>query len=390
MRRVAPVLWCAAAATQFPCAVAAEKTAEEKQAEALKQQAEAVEKKKTDVFAVLRERSAIDLAVPGSPAFAVLGISPSDVQRPGTVRALAASLLRGVDENGRAKAGLAVDFAPLPLAAPKLIRGGKGYERNLLLQAATRTTVSIASTPDEKGGDASKFAWGIRTGVIDFGDPGRDYDGLVECFKATKPADLPGGRNVNPPSDAATKAADAKLEACLKALPVKPLWTQPALYVGYGRAWYSKSGKLTDTAPAMTMWWATYSQGWDRGAGSLKLLFQLHASRKTDDRVEDPNNSALLVRQDATLALGRLKAGRDDWRAYLDLGQRRLELAQTTKERLKQFGLGAEFKLKGMGDHAWLQIGSVRETGYADGKSLNKATVSIRFGSEPVFELPGS
>ncbi len=348
-----------------------------------------LEAKKEQVFAKLKEFAAVDLAIPDSPAFGVLGISPSEVQRPGTVRELGASLLRGVDENGRAKSGLALDVAPLPLLAPSLIRGGNKYKGHYLLQAFTRATVSLATTADAKGGDASKLAWGVRMGVFDFGDPGEHFEVLVDCFKKAKPTDLRPGPDVKPVPAEETKKANDDLDACIEQSPQKPLWAQPALYVGFGRSWFSNSGKLTDRAPAASAWWATYSQGLAREKESLRLLFQLHASRKTDDRVEDPNDATKLVRQDAKLLVARLNAGREDWRAFLDAGRRELRLAQTTTEKLRHIGLGAEFKLKGLGDNMWLQIGNVRETGYSDGKAVNKATASLRFGSEPLFAIPG-
>jgi hypothetical protein len=56
--------------------------------------------------------ASIDLAVPDSPAFAVLGVSPSNVERPGSPRELALSLLNGVDANGNFQTGMAVETAP--------------------------------------------------------------------------------------------------------------------------------------------------------------------------------------------------------------------------------------------------------------------------------------
>jgi hypothetical protein len=351
--------------------------------------AQSLEAKKVQVFVKLKELAAVDLAIPDSPAFSVLGISPSEVQRPGTVRELGASLLRGVDANGKAKTGLALDVAPLPLFAPSWIRGGDKYKGHYVLQAFTRTTVSLATTADEKGGDASKLAWGVRMGVFDLGDPGEHYEALVACFKLTKPTDIPSGPNVNSVSADETKKAIDELNTCLAKRPQKPLWAEPALYVGFGRSWFSNSGKVTDRTPAVSAWWATYSQGLAKEDDSLRLLLQLHASRKTDDRVEDPNDATKLLRQDANLLVARFNAGRDEWRAFLDAGRRELKLAQMTTEKLRHIGLGAEFKLKGLGDNMWLQLGSVRETGYSDGKSVNKTTASLRFGSEPLFAIPG-
>src|SRR5437763_20839 len=54
----------------------------------------------------------VDLAVPESPAFAVLDITPQTVNRPTSTEEFATSLLNGVDKNGNFQAGVAVDTIP--------------------------------------------------------------------------------------------------------------------------------------------------------------------------------------------------------------------------------------------------------------------------------------
>lgn len=335
----------------------------------------------------LQKLQEADLSVPDSPAFAVLGISPSEVQRPGTVRELASSLVRGFDESGKPKTGLAVDLAPLPLFYPQAITGGADYASKPVIQALTRTTMSFATTAAADG-KASQFAWGLRMGVIDRGDPGLYYKELVECLARVKMPDIPAGRDVDPlPAPESEQLKQATAE-CAKNESQKGLWAKPALYVGLGRSWYSQSGRLTDTAPAVTSWWATYSQGIDRGSDNLRALLQLHASRRIDDRVEDPNDSMRLVRQDSTKYIGRLRAGRDAWHVFGDVGRRRAVLEGVTSERLRHLGLGAEFKLTFLGDDVWLQLGTVRESGYSDGITKSSVTTGLRFGSEPLFTTP--
>lgn len=47
----------------------------------------------------------LDLAVPDSPAFAILGLSPETVVRPSSPRDLATTLLNGVDRRGNLQSG---------------------------------------------------------------------------------------------------------------------------------------------------------------------------------------------------------------------------------------------------------------------------------------------
>src|SRR3989442_1377066 len=61
-------------------------------------------------------QSGIDLAIPESPAAAVLGLT-SPVSRPATPRELAVSLLNGTDAQGNPQNGLSLDLAPYWLAA---------------------------------------------------------------------------------------------------------------------------------------------------------------------------------------------------------------------------------------------------------------------------------
>lgn len=333
----------------------------------------------------LNEIGQVDLSVPDSPALAVLGISPSQIQRPGTVRELASSVVKSFDSNGKPKSGVAIDFSPLPLFAPGVIHGGQQYASNYLVQAFTRTTVSVATTDADSSG-STQLAWGVRMGVFDFGDPGLSYKELLSCVKEIKlpaPKPLP---NVDAPDPSESTKISDEIGACDPSKRLA-LWARPALYVGFGESRYSKSGRLTGTTPSVKAFWATYSQGWDRGGDSVRALFLAHASRKLDDRVPDPSDSTAFLRQDSSALIGRLRLGKEKWHAFLDFGREHMSLGNSTTENIRYAGAGAEFKVL---DDVWLQLGGVTERGYKDGTSQNKVTTGLRFGSEPFLSLPGS
>jgi len=63
----------------------------------------------------------VDLSVPDSPAFTVLGLTPEEVARPTTARKLATSLLNGVDRNGVLQTGVAIDTVPYLALAGQLV-----------------------------------------------------------------------------------------------------------------------------------------------------------------------------------------------------------------------------------------------------------------------------
>ncbi len=61
-------------------------------------------------------RLVVDWAVPESPTFTVLGLTPHTVTRPSHPHELATALLNGIDQNGNLQAGIALDVASYMLA----------------------------------------------------------------------------------------------------------------------------------------------------------------------------------------------------------------------------------------------------------------------------------
>lgn len=173
----------------------------------------------------------------------------------------------------------------------------------------------------------------------------------------------------------------------------KPLWAQPALYAGYGQSWYSKSGSLTDRAPDVKAFWLAGSYGMFVGKptqelGALRTLLQGYLGRKLNDRTPDPNDATVLLREDSSDIIVRLKLGKDTWHGFLELGRSRVRLGNDTTEKLRHVALGAEFKLN-FADDTWLQLASVSERGFSNGKDNTGVTMNLKFGV-PFLELPGT
>ena len=336
-------------------------------------------------FDKLKQFADIDVTVPESPALAVLGINGAEIQRPTTLRALTSSLIHAYDKDGKLKNGVAVDVAPMPAFFSHLIRGGTDYAGKPWIQAATRTTVSFATTSANDAG-ASKFAWGVRVGVFDRGDPGNYYQELVDCIKKAPSGPLGPGTNLDDLAPEQEQELNTTYEKCN---PTKrfALWAQPALYVGYGQSWYSESGKVTDRIPAANRWWATYSQGMAPAESRAWYLFQAHASRLTDNRVADPTDNTRLLRQDSTEYILRTKFGtsQDTWHGFGQAGRRQVRTDGSLSESIRHVGLGVEFKVDMLAKDTWLQIGTVKETGFADGSSRNVSNIALRFGTEPIW-----
>jgi hypothetical protein len=125
----------------------------------------------------------VDLPVPDSPAFTVLGLTPEEVARPTSARKLAASLLNGVDRKGVLQSGVALDTLPYLALAGHLIELTEYRVRaRYLLRFAARTQLSVATSKASDVNDkAMRVALGMRMTLVDFGDPRTDA-GLEKCF----------------------------------------------------------------------------------------------------------------------------------------------------------------------------------------------------------------
>jgi hypothetical protein len=128
----------------------------------------------------------VDLAVPESPGFTVLGVSPDNVIRPSNAKDFAVSLLYGLDPRGNVHSGVAVDARPYMLArGPSFTLAD--YRENRGKRALARIGVSFATARGRSDQDRStRFSLGVRWTPFDKGDFRRD-ETLDECY-----GDAPG------------------------------------------------------------------------------------------------------------------------------------------------------------------------------------------------------
>ena len=117
--------------------------------------------------------TANDLKAPAAPAFVVLGVSPSKIERPQAVRPLILSALSAVSSEGFPR-NYAVEFAPYWLGTPQL--SFNDYYSSTVAQAIPRhLSVSVATTPLGRSADAgTAIALGARTLPL----PGRAHPKL--------------------------------------------------------------------------------------------------------------------------------------------------------------------------------------------------------------------
>jgi hypothetical protein len=114
-----------------------------------------------------------DLKAPPSPAFVLLDISPSKVERPQAVRPLVVSALSAVSSEGFPR-NYAVEFAPYWLGTPQL--SFSDYYGSSVGKATVRhLSLSVATTPLGNSPDAgTALGFGLRTLPV----PGRPHPKL--------------------------------------------------------------------------------------------------------------------------------------------------------------------------------------------------------------------
>ena len=160
----------------------------------------------------------VDLAVPESPAFTVLGVTPSNVVRPSTGKDLATSLLNGIDQNGNFQTGIALDMIPYLLAVGSKITITE-YRASYMTRFISRASVSFGTTKGVTDDKATRLAVGLRLSLFDFGDPRSDSQ-LDACFNTAFAAFV---SNFRPPDlmkldQAAADAAEKRLQALISSL----------------------------------------------------------------------------------------------------------------------------------------------------------------------------
>ena len=285
----------------------------------------------------------VDLSVPDSPAFSVLGLTPEEIARPTTARKLAASLMNGVDRNGVLQSGVAIDTLPYLALAGHLLelsqyRARSGY----LLRFFARSQLSLATAKaSDVNDEAMRLALGVRMTVMDFGDPRTDTQ-LDECFNK-RPAlpDAPMYVIPAPPDDDATAAEvgewlldvarareaerdfKARVDGYVEAVTAfvtqcreearKRAWNRTKWIVAVAPAWTSPTGAAGDLDSSGSGVWTTFAYGFDDLPG-LRNTAQLlvHARHRDNERLPDPKDAKKTLVRDSNLLGVQVRAGTVD------------------------------------------------------------------------------
>ena len=341
----------------------------------------------------------VDLAVPDSPAFAILGLSPETVARPASPRDLATTVLNGVDRRGNPQSGLAVDFAPLFLFAGKTLTYDD-YRKSRGTQLYGRTQISFATAKGTNDDDKSlRLAVGIRATLWDDGDPRLDPI-LLRCLD-----DIP----ISPPATAlltqeardayvATATAQRRpaVEGCHKAFKARR-WNASSFAVGIAPSWQSPTGESADFAYSGAALWASLALGLSTTEPATNATPQhahpfgqviAQARYRNKELVPDRRVKGTVFEQDAAGFGARLLLGGADRAAVIESEVARLSPKVGDSTTSFTISGGAQLKLA---SDVWISL----SVGARHGGSANEqrgafvlSSLKWALSREPAITLP--
>jgi hypothetical protein len=335
-----------------------------------------------DALAELKARM-VDLAVPDSPAFTVLGLTPEEIAPPTTGRALAASLLNGVDRRGVLQSGVAVDTLPyLALAGHLLTLDGYRGRAHYPVRFLARTQISLAtakaSDADDKG---MRVALGVRMTVLDFGDPRTDasLDACVETaialpdpplFVVPPPPDPPDAESLRAWQAQMERGrrAEADYAARVNAWRTtsaeevrrcredarQRAWNRTRWIVAVAPTWTSVTGAAGDLTRSGSGAWTTFGYGFE-GVPGLQRNAQvlLHARYRNDEMLPAPEAAATRRLQDSRLLGVQLRAGTANSTVAVEALFERVTPAGLSATSDRRYSIGYERRLA---DNLWLGV----------------------------------
>ena len=338
----------------------------------------------------------LDLSVPESPAFTVLGLNPQTVVRPATPQQFATSLINGLDQNGNFQNGLAIDTAPYMLFNGENVTI-RDYMEQTLTRLLARTQFSFAATKGASKDDlTTRLAMGLNLSLWDRGDPrihrpGEEGD-VLDCFVKNLDLTTPVPPDVigNPEKEAAFLAPFlAKLKPAAdkcRADGRKARWNRSAWTIAYAPSWVSKTGNTSDFKWNGGAFWTSFAYGFEE-VPSLKKIGQLifNARVRTREQVVDENNPGKFLTQNTFFFGARFRAGSPKFAFNVEDGFLRTRtLGAKTIDTSNRFSVGAEARVT---DNLYFVISTGGNAGRSDGKSKGFVMTSFKYGFNKKSQL---
>jgi hypothetical protein len=365
------------------------------------------------------KKEALDLSVPESPGFAVLGLTPQTVLRPATPREFVTSLLNGLDENGNFQSGVAIDVSPylllfgdqLSLGTSKsgtsegLAGSKKGDYRartssGFITRLLARTQFSFASVKGTTADDKSaKIGAGLHVTVFDRGDPRMDEE-IDACFSSfTRKIRAEADQQIpNPEVDEETLD---RYEALIQTLAQreranyikdcvdvsrKRNFARSSLIIGGAGSWISKDGassKFTNNGQGI---WTSLAYGFE-GITGLEKKAQLifHFRRRVKETVPDPQIAGMFTTKDSNLFGARFRFGSPNLTGNFEGVYQGQHFAGKKADSNFKLSLGTDYKVA---DNLYLNFsvgGETKKSNVSDGKVFVKTAFSWGFSQKALL-----
>jgi hypothetical protein len=334
------------------------------------------------------KNSTLDTSVPESPAFTVLGLTPTTVTRPATPRALASSLLNGFDQNGNFQSGIALDTAPYMLFYGNNITL-QDYQKSHLLQFLARTQFSFATTKGATESDKSaKLAAGLNIVIFDKGDPRTNPEFVIKLAGVASNV-LAGQSPLSPNASQAERdkrKQDIEAQVEKAAKPIrddfqKRSWNRSSWVVAGAPSWISKDGTTAHMAPNGAAVWSSLAYGFENVPG-LKDNAQviIHARFHSNENVPDPQNTGKFYRQQSTVTGARIRFGKESTIGSFETAYVHTRPVGRPTDNYFRLTVGAE---KRLADNLWLHFGIGGESGAKNGQNKLFVLGTFKWGTGP-------
>jgi len=336
-----------------------------------------------DTAGLREERSVPELltAVPENAAFIYLGITPTNISRPGSIRDFGAAVLNLVDENGNVRSGFALEASPWTLI-PGLSVPLDRYQSNWLAFVLANTQLSLATTRTSGDEGPTDLAVGLRLTLYDAADPMRDREFtrmLAERLRAAL-ANCDGLTDANPdvPEDLVQRCVDREMRRANQEFSTESAnrWNAMRLAVGVASGWQFAESRLGDGS-------SSGFRGWLTGAAPVHDFGQLLAQLTYTHRPRLGTDSRFNL-----LSYGaRLAVGASTFNAFLDVvGEARSGTTDGTDDTYAIWSGGVEFRV---GSGLWLSTGFGSRYSALNEETSTFVVADIRWGTSSASRLQG-
>jgi hypothetical protein len=322
--------------------------------------------------------TSVDMSVPASPAFTVLGVTPETVIRPTSPRAFATSLLNGVDQNGNFQSGLAMDFVPYLLVAGDDLTLNK-YQHNRIVRLLSRTQLSFATAKGATEDDKSlRVGLGLHMTLWDRGDPRLD-ETLIKCLGDFV---LPVVTNVNDTEgnarnrEAAKELNDSISTRCRQQAHERN-WAASSWIIGAAPSWISTDGQTKNLGWNGGGFWTSLAYGFEGVPGlEKKSQLILHARYRNREEVPDPDVTGAFLSQDSMFFGARFRTGSPTFNGSFEYTFLRSRFAGLKYDSSSRLAVLFERRIAG---DTWFNLSLGGETGRQDGRNNGFVLTSFKW-----------